>query len=608
MAKARFNNNKNKSKKTRFVGEVRQTQLITTYGIGSIVDFVRDTVMIAGVDDWDTGKNADDIESRRIFNENLQALTGAKYFLQPKLSTGSGFIKSADIPAFVFPEWLYCPRCNGLINAKEMANQKNPRKCLFNNKDGKPCNGSLIASRFVVICENGHIEDFPYSWWIHGQQECNRPKLSMYNVGGRSDIESLFVKCVTCGKSRGMNGVFASHALAGENGYPCKGNHPHLKERKAREPDCDAPLKTSVRSSTKVYFPVTMSALLIPPWSQKAVEIIQKEYDALEHMPDPKPYLDKKTTSSVDISQLLKAFEIVKARKGSSLPRNEENIYQDEYKVLTANGKTNDDDYSAFVADIPVGFERYFEQITVVDRLTVTEALVGFTRSKPWSGDTGNGGENQRMLSPLSTYKKDWFPAVQLRGEGIFIQFRQDAINDWKSRISTRYAKMREQLQTSYMKSRCDRFSEEYVMLHTFSHLFIRQLSIECGYSASSLKEKIYSTFADSNGETMNGVLIYTASSDCDGSLGGLISVAQNTEKLQNILIDMLHRAAWCSGDPLCVTSLEQGLNSLNYSACHDCTLLPETSCEFRNVLLDRVSIIGTPDEPELGFMRDLLV
>ena len=146
-------------------------------------------------------------------------------------------------------------------------------------------------------------------------------------------------------------------------------------------------------------------------------------------------------------------------------------------------------------------------------------------------------------------------------------------------------------------------------MLHTFSHLLIRQLANECGYSTASMKERIYSTFLSHSGknEIMNGILIYTASSDCDGSLGGLISAAQNTDKLHDILENMLTKAAWCSGDPLCISSTEQGFDSLNYSACHDCVLLPETSCEFRNVLLDRVSIVGRPEEPQLGLMGGVL-
>lgn len=618
MAKAKFST-KGKSKwaNKRVVGDVRQTQLITTYGVGSVVDFVRDTVITAGIDDWDTGRNADNLDARKVFNENLQSLTGAKYFLEPKVGGGSGWVKTKDIPAFVFPEMLYCPKCKRLVTAKEAANAnpKKPNKCCLSKQDGTPCNGTLVASRFVVVCENGHIEDFPYAWWIHGNSGCQSdrtPRFSMYNVGDRSDIDSLFVKCETCGKIRGMGGAFASAAFGGESGYLCSGNHPHLKGKKAiNEPDCDKQLKTRLRSSTGVYFSATVSALLIPPWSSDAVKIVECAYDDLVLMNDNlRAGLAKRVTATVTLDQLLTAYDIVNARKGSALPRSEMNIYQDEYRILS-QGKCadKDGDYSAFAADIPDGFERYFEQITVVDKLTVTEVLKGFTRLKPWSGDNEDSGASKRQLAPLSTYPKEWLPAVQLRGEGIFIRFSENALEAWKKNVRNRYDKMEQQLGLSYLKSRADRLSPEYVLLHTFSHLFIRQLANECGYSAASMKEKIYSTFVmpSAGSEKMNGILIYLASSDCDGSLGGLISIAQNPNKFRTILENMLHKAAWCSGDPLCVTSTEQGFDSLNYSACHDCVLLPETSCEFRNVLLDRVSVVGTPEEPRLGFMHDLL-
>lgn len=620
MARAKFNKKgkRNGAKKPRVAGDVRQTQLITTYGIGSIANFVNDTVVISGVDDWDSGKNAETIDERKLYNENLQSLTGAKYFLEPKLSDDKGWVKSRDIPAYVFPELLYCPKCKRIVSAKEAtnANPGKPNKCCLNDdKTGKQCTGTLIASRFIVICENGHMEDFPYSWWVHRNEGCSSarpPRISMYNVGNRSDIDSLYVKCDNCGKIRGMAGAFSEAAFGGANGYPCNANHPHLKNKhKYDETECYMPLKTKLRSSSGVYFPVTMSALSIPPWSRDAVKIIEKKYDELSMMGgNVETYLRSKSTSSITLEHLLSAYEIVKARKGSALPRNESDIYYDEYCVLS-QGDVGDDegDYSAFAAEIPMGFEQFFKKITVVDRLTVIETLKGFTRLKPWGGDMDENNPDTKRIVPLSSYPKDWLPAVQLRGEGIFISFQEDALTSWKQMTGERYIKMSEQLSDSYLNSRRDRFSPEYVLLHTFAHLFIRQLSNECGYSASSLKEKIYSTFTNEKSDTerMYGILIYLASSDCDGSLGGLISVAENPDKLRLLLENMLRKAQWCSADPLCITSTEQGFNSLNYSACHDCVLLPETSCEFRNVLLDRVSIVGTPEQPQLGLMGTLL-
>jgi hypothetical protein len=617
MARPKFNNKgkRNAVQRLRIVGDVRQTQLITTYGVGSIVDFVKDTVIIAGVDDWDVGKNEETVESRRLDCENLQSLTGAKYFLSPKTESGSTWSKSRDIPSFTFPETLYCPKCKRFVTAKEAANA-NPNYpgncCLDDPKTGTKCSGTLIASRFVVVCENGHMEDFPYSWWIHGSSSCSKsrsPRISMYNIGNRSDIESLWIKCNDCEKARPIANAFGENVFSGENGYPCSGNHPHLKDRHFyNHHDCAGKLKTRLRSSTGIYYPETVSALQIPPWSYKAVKFIERKYDELIEMTDVTRYLSRHMPHGVTLDQLLSAYEIVKARKGSSLPRTEQEIYEDEYNVLVqgdaAVGVDDDrEDYSAFTAEIPNKYNKFFSQITVVDKLTVIEALRGFTRLKPWDGD-------ENKLVPLSAKPKEWLPAVELKGEGIFIQFSERAITDWGNALKERYTKMRQQLGVSSLKkAREDRFSPEYVLLHTFSHLLIRQLANECGYSATSLKEKIYSTFnsCNDNARPMHGVLIYLASSDSDGSLGGLISVAENPVRLQLIVDNLLRKAQWCSADPLCISSTEQGYNSLNYSACHDCVLLPETSCESRNSLLDRASVVGTLEEPQLGLFGEFL-
>ena len=599
---------KKAAKKPRVVGTVRQNQLINTFGVGSIVDFVKDTVMVAGVDDWDSQD-----ESRHIYNENLQSLTGAKYFVKPK-TEGSAFWwnKSRDIPSFIFPEKLYCPKCKSLIDARELQFLDNPHKCFLNIKD-KPCNGQLVASRFVVICENGHIEDFPYSWWVHVGMPCSStkddPRIRMYNVDNRSDIDSLILECADCGLKRLMSGAFQEYAFSGDNGYHCNNNHPHIEgyHIKNEEP-CTALLKTRLRSSSGVYFPVSQSALSIPPWSKRSVQIILGSFDALKFMDEEnaKSFITQsllpKAKRPIIFDDLLKAYYDVRDRKQDSMIRSEADIYHDEYSVLCRGTVEGDDEYSAFEVPCPKPFDDYFEKVVVIDKLTVIQAICGFTRGKPWSGQD----LSDIRIVPLSSEKKDWLPAAQMNGEGIFIKFDTVTVRNWMSGVKDRYHQLQTAYEDSYLYNA--RFSPEYVLLHTFSHLFIRQLANECGYGAASLKEKIYCTFNDrkENGAQMLGVLIYLASSDCDGSLGGLISIAQDTEQLKSILMSMLQKALWCSADPLCISSTQQGFASLNYAACHDCVLLPETSCEFRNVLLDRVSIVGKPENRGLGFMGEL--
>ena len=174
-------------------------------------------------------------------------------------------------------------------------------------------------------------------------------------------------------------------------------------------------------------------------------------------------------------------------------------------------------------------------------------------------------------------------------------------ISDVKQ-VGKRYINMRNRMPFDIANGM---FSEQYVLLHTISHLLIRQLAYSCGYNTTSLKEKIYSTYEDDDFE-MYGILIYTAANDSDGSLGGLVREGK-TQHLENLFDEMLQSAYWCSNDPICIESESQGFNSLNYAACHACTLLPETSCVSRNCLLDRAAVVGKPDDRSMAFFKDII-
>ncbi len=612
-----FAKNKNivkKPKKLAYAGEIRQSQLITSFGVGSIVDFVKDTVTIAGVDAWEKWDCFDEL---KIYNENLQSLTGVKYFIKPKTDSENRPIfmgKSKDIPSYTFPEKLYCTHCHKLFDAKELESQNNPHKC-FSCGSKKP----LVSSRFVVVCENGHIEDFPYSWWVHRNEPCNsgkeNPRIEMFNVDGRSDVDSLMVKCVDCGKTALMRSAFSEFAFAGENGYLCKGYFPHLKNPMNFEgKDCGATLKTRLRTSSSIYFPVIQSALSIPPWSREAMKLVQCKYEnlklAIGFMNDEqdvnkylKSFFDSLKLANITFNSFLDAFNFLDKKRAVFEVRKEKDIYVDEYSEL-CKGNADDFEFTTFEASVPKKYKPLIEKIIVAERLTEVQALYGFTRLKPWSG----ADLDDTKIAPLSMQKMEWLPAVQMNGEGIFFKFNEEQVNRWADTVTSRYNKMTANYEDSYLRNY--RFSCQYVMLHTFSHLLMRQIANECGYSVASIKEKIYSTFYDDDFEnpTMAGVLIYLATSDSDGSLGGLINVATETPLLEKVLNDMLAKATWCSADPLCVNTTEQGFSSLNYSACHDCVLLPETSCEFRNVLLDRVSVIGTTENRGLGYFGELLL
>lgn len=145
--------------------------------------------------------------------------------------------------------------------------------------------------------------------------------------------------------------------------------------------------------------------------------------------------------------------------------------------------------------------------------------------------------------------------------------------------------------------------SKRYLFLHTLSHILLKELSEDCGYSLSSLSEIIYASPDEEIGtdNEMNAILIYTTTSDSEGSLGGLVEKG-TPEFLSTVIKKGVDKARWCSSDPLCITTEGgQGFMGLNLAACYSCVLLPETSCEKMNKFLDRASVLGTLDSSEIG-------
>lgn len=595
-------NMKTDKNKKVVVGSVRQSQLITTFGAGAMVDFVDHTVMISGIDDWSWATQ----DEYKIHNQNLQNLLGVQYFVRPKLSTKTNMWDkgSADIPATIFPIMLYCPQCKSIVSAGSVTpDSKSDRfYCHSDNCPGKG-KSQLVPSRFVLVCPDGHIEDFPYAWWVHngpGQKyECtlDKPKIKMFYIKNRTDMDSLVLKC-ECGAIRSMKNASGANAFSD---YPCMGNRPWLGDHE----HCHAHeerryMQMRVRSESSVFFSSTVSALTIPPWSTKFAQEIQKVYSFLEPDSINEDIVIRsvhKKYPTVDKDIILDIYNKIKNGKAKSTSMRE--IIEDEYIALSSEMETNSEDYISHTEDVPDKYSHIVDKIIVLDRLTVVSAMNGFRRLTPPIGYSDN------TLSKISKGEHSyWLPGIEQRGEGIFIQFNQYILKKWANKYKTRYDFMRSKLADSYYSREITegRFSTQYVFLHTFAHLFIRELSHLCGYSAASIKERIYSTY-NGGSRRMAGILVYTSTSDADGSLGGLVEQAK-TINAEKIIVSMIARGRWCSADPVCYSSKDQGTLALNYAACFACTLLPETSCEFYNILLDRCAVCGSPEDADIGLMN----
>jgi len=304
------------------------------------------------------------------------------------------------------------------------------------------------------------------------------------------------------------------------------------------------------------------------------------------------------------------ATKRISGADSSNTDDSEEKYRKMEYDAILAEAGGENQDF--FVTknqahnydDSEIGGAIYngFSSIGLLHKLRETRAFVGFSR---WLPDDGKSLKEKKDFIKLGK-SITWLPAVVVRGEGVFFEFNERCMNKWATNeeIITRI----KHLSDNYNKERQKRgkgkrnITPQFVLIHTFAHLVINQFSYECGYGSSALRERIYCNLESPN-EVMNGVLVYTASGDSEGSLGGLVRQGK-PGNLESIVYNAIENARWCSSDPICIDSKGQGPSSCNLAACHNCALLPETCCEESNLLLDRATIIGTLDNPSIGYFN----
>ena len=255
----------------------------------------------------------------------------------------------------------------------------------------------------------------------------------------------------------------------------------------------------------------------------------------------------------------------------------------------------------------PSRYKHLVKEVLLLKRLREVNALIGYTRVEA-PEETTDPAERPKMAS-MCRRRPEWVPASEVHGEGIFVRFDESEIQKWEKRAAT--ASRDAKLMAGHRGWRNARQQDpslgypgiRYVLLHSFSHLLIRELALECGYNAASIRERIYSS-SDATAP-MAGVLLYTAAADSDGTLGGLVELGK-PENLGRLIDQALTRATICSSDPLC-SEHDPGVDrSLHSAACHACTFVAETSCEKGNRYLDRALLVNTFECQDAAFFSDL--
>jgi hypothetical protein len=285
----------------------------------------------------------------------------------------------------------------------------------------------------------------------------------------------------------------------------------------------------------------------------------------------------------------------------------EDGLMYEEYQVLSNSCRhgSSSIDFKSIDVAVPTGLTSIIKGISQIKRLREVRALVSFSRINP----TTTLDNSQ----PVVGSTKDWLPAIENFGEGIFLDFATSRLNEWEQRpaVLSRVNRLKQYFleefnqNSEYIHEMESKLSPRFYLLHTIAHLLIRAVTNISGYSMASIRERIYSQELAGQDRTFKtaGILIYTASSDADGTLGGLSGIA-SARVFQSFFESALQDGKWCSSDPLCLNRGFQMSLSASGASCHNCTLLPETSCVYFNRFLDRGLLFGTDDSCDISFFK----
>lgn len=595
---------------------VRLSQSVSPFGVGAIYDVLGESFVACDITRW--GPRGELVQLNRLAKSLgvdgfRHAPTRPDLFV-PKRSEG--------IPYMRFPEWMFCSRCRRMTRLKIDYAAMTP-KC-------RTCQGNprLVAMRFVQVCSRGHLGDVDWRWWAHSGKSLTRCEKRGEELKFKVDtsagggLSSLVVEAA-CGARRSLDRVTQKDAL-NRVGARCTGGQPW---QRGTTP-CDAIPQVVQRGASNLHYSRITSALDIPPESnakknlpiEQEIELSQFFTKALSSVTDAgvigfigqnliaiiadELETDKSLVESVVLAAWSKEHGLEPGADGDD---SEADLEFGEYLAFLTPRDDQDDEDRFITRHVPVGTEQdgltpllakslseLLGQVVLALRLREVRAMTGFTRLQP-------GGDDADVIPPALGLRVNWLPAVEVTGEGIFLGFRENYVSTWENHPAV--MKRAQATQAQWTESGYDWLphpSARFLALHTLAHILIRQLTFDCGYSSSSLREKVYARPPD-QGPPMAGILIYTASGDSEGSMGGLVRQG-SPDRLAQTIAAALATASWCSSDPVC-SEVRSGPSGLNLGACHACSLVAETSCSAGNLLLDRTLLIGDGSTP--GLLRN---
>lgn len=586
-------------------GQIRRSQAITTWGPGALIDLPTQSGIVGGLDFWPPLDQLEEIVEPRLARKVSLAtgVQGARLYAPPPDTTNPAEQKRG-IRVWRFPEWMLVQEDGrgGSGRARRLVH----RKSLENGKYEKL---PVVATRFVRTCKRHHVQDVNWQRFVHGPDDPCRRQLWLEERGTSGDLGDLVVRC-ECKKTRGLQEATELGALG-----PCFGARPWLGP--GSQEACGQPTRLLIRTATNAYFAHALAALSLPERGSDVEAAVQELWDDLSIVESAADlaFIKKKPAVAAKLAPLeeqdvLEAITRLRDGAGEERP-----VKLVELEALLAAPEGYGDDvpidpdfHARRLPEAAWRRDRVTDRVAGVvqlHRLREVQALIGFTRLEAIVPDINGEYDTEVKLAELAL-EPQWFPGIENRGEGVLVVLDPSEVAAWLDRPGV---VRRLDALSSGWRGWAERRKIErpfpggpYVLLHTLSHLLMQQVAMRCGYPASSIRERIYVDYEASR----YALLLYTASTDAEGTLGGLVSQARH---IAGHLALALRAGSLCSNDPVCAQhSPGEGMEGrwLHGAACHGCALIAETSCEMRNELLDRALVVPTLAVPDAAFFDAL--
>ena len=600
-------------KKEVVVSALRQSQLVSTYGPGAMIDLPWFAAVVGGLDFWDTGVS---ISEPRL-EAKAEGILGSavKLFAPMAVDKTPDATTTKGVVVWKFPRWSITQETRRqtdpdgrTFQTRLMVRESHidPKTGQYEGTDfdekGKRKKLDVVPVRFIRACKYGHMGDIDWSDFVHkGRSTCDG-NLWLDDMGATGELNELRVRC----DCRPNVSRFISEAAGKDNKAlgRCDGSQPWLGN--VERETCEEWNRLLIRTASNAYFPLKLTLISLPDRGrevQAAVGLLWDNFlNAVRSIEDLPIFRRMGAVGSslagFSDEQVMGAIEA--KRSGQDGPP-KRSIKQAEFELLTSTAAIigKDEHDSVFFAkesprsDWDSKLTSDLQRVMVVHRLREVTALVGYTRFDYPSTDID--GEFDLNIRPAKLgLNSSWVPATENKGEGLFLQFRKDRIEEWEKRpaVVTQAKRLERGFQTWCQEREFTGrrfFGTPFIMLHSLSHMLINAISLGCGYPASSIKERIYA-----NKDDGYGILLYTAGPDSYGTLGGLASAAGSIGHYLKSALELGHL---CSNDPVCAQHQADDSNErrhLQGAACHGCLLIGETSCERLNEHLDRSLVVPT--------------